>query len=536
MKKVLLSATVVLIVLISPFVSAYVETDGISRRLSTHQFILGQVPIILRNDGYQQLAELISGQNLVQMKFGTMRADQTLWDSREHYMDPVTHGGFIGFKSAGQLAQERFNEAVSYWNSGNRDSAFFELGWAAHLVQDLTVPHHAALTALDYHSEYEQWVLDNQDAHAVVSGGVYNFSAYLPGHYEDESNPFDWVDYNAHFSIDFFQYVNGENGVGDNDYDYAAGELLARAQRTSAGFMLMFLSSVNVAPVADAGGNRPVDQLQPVLFNGHLSSDDMAIVNYSWDFGDGTYGYGIHATHIYDWPGDYSAVLTVRDSFGEEAIDDFFVIVRDSIPPIARAGEDIYAEVGEMVKLDASATSDNVGTALYEWTLDGVVLGSGPALNYVFSEVGVYAIDLKVEDESGNRGEDTVVVAVIDREHPLADGGGNVTLEVGESYDFDASQSTDNREIVHYYWYFGDGAAEAGKTVNHTYDGPGIYVAWLLVRDVSGNFDIDTFYVQVHEEEMVESADLTITVAVLVIAVICFMSFLTIWIHRRKTG
>ncbi len=536
MKKVLPSAIVILIVLISPIVSAYAETDGISRRLSTHQFILSQVPIILRNDGYPQLAELIGGQNLVQMKLGTMRADQTLWDSREHYMDPVAHGGFMGFKSAGQLAQERFSEALNHWNSGNRDNAFFELGWAVHLVQDLTVPHHAALTALDYHSEYEQWVLDNQEAYAVESGGIYNFSSYLPGHFEDESDPFDWVDYNAHFSIDLFQYVNGENGVGDNDYGYAAGELLPRAQRTSAGFMLMFLSSVNAPPVADAGGNRTINQMQPALFSGHLSSDDMAIVNYSWDFGDGSYGYGSDTGHLYTLPGNYSARLTVRDSFGEESIDDFLVIVRDSIPPVARAGEDIYAEVGEMVNLDASATSDNVGIAVYEWTLDGVILGNGPALDYVFSEVGVYAIDLRVEDESGNSGEDTVVVAVIDRELPLADGGGNVILKVGESYDFDASQSTDNGEIVHYCWGFGDGTVETGKAVDHIYERPGIYVAWLLVRDVSGNFDIDTFYVQVHEEEMVGSADLTTTVTVLVIAVICFMSFLTIWIHRRKTG
>jgi phospholipase C len=135
-------------------------------------------------------------------------------------MDPSSHGGYLIFKSAGQLANERFNDAVSHWFAGDRLSAFYDLGWSTHLVQDLTVPHHSYVTALNYHSEYEQWVYDSQDSNAVSSGGIYSFSSYLPGHYESELDPFDWVDYNAHFSIDYFPFVDGQNGQGDNDYNH----------------------------------------------------------------------------------------------------------------------------------------------------------------------------------------------------------------------------------------------------------------------------------------------------------------------------
>lgn len=423
MRKILAVGLAIVFLSLCPVVSSYKESDQIKGGQSTHQFIMKSLPTILRNDGYPHLADFVMMYKN-QMKYGSIMADETIWDSREHYMDPFTHEGFLGFKSAGQLADERFGDAVSNWLAGDMLSAFYDLGWSTHLVQDLTVPHHAARAPLDYHSEYEQWVFDHQHDYLVASGGIYTFPTHMLDHHEDEYDPFDWVDLNAHFSIDYLTYVNGPNGQDNNVYSYATSHLLPRAQRTTAGYVYMFLSTVNSAPVADAGGDKSGKQTESFFFDGSQSTDDMAIANYTWEFGDSIVGYGLDLSHIYSLPGTYGCNLTVRDSFGLEATDKLQVFVQDGIPPTADAGEDANIQEGESVHLDASGSSDNVNIAEYKWILNGAVIGYGPLLEYLFETYGVYIVTLHVKDEAGHEASDSVSVwllGMLPRPAPMPD-------------------------------------------------------------------------------------------------------------------
>jgi len=43
------------------------------------------------------------------------------------------------------------------------------------------------------------------------------------------------------------------------------------------------------------------------------------MLRYSWDFGDGTTGYGINPEHTYTSPGKYKVTLKVTDSMGGES-------------------------------------------------------------------------------------------------------------------------------------------------------------------------------------------------------------------------
>jgi len=55
----------------------------------------------------------------------------------------------------------------------------------------------------------------------------------------------------------------------------------------------------------------------PVFFEGWNSTRRDSIVNYSWDFGDGSHqNYGFNAAHVYETPGTYTARLTVADNAG----------------------------------------------------------------------------------------------------------------------------------------------------------------------------------------------------------------------------
>jgi len=200
---------------------------------ATHQFIFQQARTILQNDGYVSYADFLdsvepsSGLTYSEIMIKGSDENDGLIAAREHYMDPMDHKGllFIWYqKSAGTLCQERFDEAVSQWQSGNYYNAFYNLGWAAHLVQDVCVPHHAWTTYLDWHSEYEDWVNSNRGSFSVNSGGIYSFPSfpdlqcYTPRHYSGvNTSAYDWVDYNAHESIKYFLSVDSYTGTNITD-------------------------------------------------------------------------------------------------------------------------------------------------------------------------------------------------------------------------------------------------------------------------------------------------------------------------------
>ena len=68
-------------------------------------------------------------------------------------------------------------------------------------------------------------------------------------------------------------------------------------------------------PVADLGGPYYGEVRKSIIFNGSDSYDlDGNIVNYTWDFGDGTMGYGVNINHVYVAAGEYAVTLTVTDN------------------------------------------------------------------------------------------------------------------------------------------------------------------------------------------------------------------------------
>lgn len=190
----------------------------------THQFIFEQARKILRNDGYKSIADFLdsidpsSGLTYLEILIKGSDENDRLIAASQHYMDPMDHRGlwFIWYqKSAGTLCQERFNQAILDWQRGDYYNAMYNLGWATHLLQDVSVPHHAWTTYLFGHGKYEGWVDNNKYFFAVDSGGLYSFSSfpdlqfYISKHYSwTDVSAHDWVDYNAHESLKHFLRVN----------------------------------------------------------------------------------------------------------------------------------------------------------------------------------------------------------------------------------------------------------------------------------------------------------------------------------------
>jgi hypothetical protein len=96
-----------------------------------------------------------------------------------------------------------------------------------------------------------------------------------------------------------------------------------------------FLSEIKLdksAPIANAGHDQIVDPGTAATFIASSSTDNMGIISYDWNFGDGSTKTGISVTHSYSSAGIYTVNLTVEDVAGNTALKSVMVTVEVAIP------------------------------------------------------------------------------------------------------------------------------------------------------------------------------------------------------------
>lgn len=262
----------------------------------------------------------------------------------------------------------------------------------------------------------------------------------------------------------------------------------------------------NGMPDANAGADKTAVVNTQVELDGSLSTDDVGIVSYSWNFSDGGSGHTLSGEVQY-WTfgttGAHLVTLTVTDGAGHQSISTCVVNVVPDEPPVANAGPD-QSDVPEdtIVTLNGSASYDDVGITEYNWTI--LELGedlSGISPQYNFTEPGVYHVNLTVTDTIGQHSApDQMVVNVTDTTAPLANAGLDAPVNLGSSAYLNGSLSSDNVGIVNYTWTYSDGAATVtlyGVAVSTVFPALGDYTVTLTVRDAAGLTDSDTVVISV---------------------------------------
>lgn len=236
-------------------------------------------------------------------------------------------------------------------------------------------------------------------------------------------------------------------------------------------------------------GTAPLE----VSFDASQSTDpDDNIVDYSWDFGDGSDpGTGVTTTHTYREKGTYPVTLEVVNTDGRKGTATLTVQVE---PPgiIADLQADRFeGTVPLTVSFDASGSTYEDGQITsYRWDFgDGSPERLGAAtISYRYTDIGIYDATVTVIGADTETAEASIKITV--REVPLKACFESVFTEgpapLTTSFDPGCSTGT----IRSYFWDFGDGSNSTTIKPTHTFTRAGTYEVELEITDTAGAVDL----------------------------------------------
>jgi PKD repeat protein len=156
-----------------------------------------------------------------------------------------------------------------------------------------------------------------------------------------------------------------------------------------------------------------------VTFISESYDADGEIINYTWDFGAGTYVYTENTTYKFDDDGTYVVKLKVTDN-GEASNEIEKEITISNIEPVALFS--MSAEKpreDEKVTFNASESFDQDGTLVnYSWDFDsdGIIDAYGIEVEFRYKDKRDYVATLTVTDDDGDTDDFQLVLTVREKE------------------------------------------------------------------------------------------------------------------------
>jgi len=161
-------------------------------------------------------------------------------------------------------------------------------------------------------------------------------------------------------------------------------------------------------------------ELDEITFDASSSSDpDGSIVNYTWNLGDGSVGYGVVVQHKYSFDGVYNVTLTVWDNDGAWDVMEKNVVVIN-LPPVANFSfTPTQPIVGEVVTFNDSSYDLDGSVRIWRWDFgDGIVIEGSTSdyriVNHSYTKDGIYNVTLTVWDNDYANSSLTKQISVMD--------------------------------------------------------------------------------------------------------------------------
>ena len=246
---------------------------------------------------------------------------------------------------------------------------------------------------------------------------------------------------------------------------------------------------VNELPTANFQSSSPACQNDSIAFTDMSSSPNGPIVQWIWDFSDGTVitidaPANPNISHLFGSSGNYEVFLTVMDS--DSCQNTTSRIVQVTASPIANFSYESACFGYPYLFTDLSSTNGGPDLFSWNWDFDDPPSGANNTSNlqnpsHIFTNPGTYAVSLIVANTVGC--SDTVFIDVVvdslpDIDFTMADD----SICLGEEAQFTGTGSN----ISSWYWDFGDGAGSSNQqNPSYVYASAGTYTVTLTATDVN---------------------------------------------------
>jgi PKD repeat protein len=268
-------------------------------------------------------------------------------------------------------------------------------------------------------------------------------------------------------------------------------------------------ASAHVEPSAGTSGTL-------FHFSSQASSDSGTAPGrllYRWDFdNDGKWEYptdsGFSATqtitHQYNAPGEYAAVMQVRDPMGAIAAETLQVAVFAGVTLEKLHGPD-SALIGQPVTFTCDAGEQHTPITDYAWDCDGDATfeqsGVAGSVQTRYAKAGTYTISCTATNAGGINGTISRTITIVNTATDV-DAGGPYTTAVNDTLALIGSAHDTDNAIVAYLWDFNtdskpDQQSDKSMAASHVFTHQGNYPIAFGVKTDDGVITWDTALVSV---------------------------------------
>ena len=243
----------------------------------------------------------------------------------------------------------------------------------------------------------------------------------------------------------------------------------------------------NLAPIADFSYN-PIDPITSdiVSFNSTSVDLDGIIVNWTWDFNDGTYGYGENISHSFD-NGTFNVVLWVKDDVGSYNVTNKTITVTNPHPSVDFTYVPLNPTTSDTIYFE-DTSSDRKVRSITNWTWD---FGDGnnsylqdPTHSY--ADNGTYTVMLTVTDNNGASNSTSKNITVSNVAPMASFLFSPLNPTTIDHIQFNDTSTDSDGSVVNWSWDFGDGNNSYLQDPTHSYADNGTYIVSLVVMDDDG--------------------------------------------------
>ena len=253
------------------------------------------------------------------------------------------------------------------------------------------------------------------------------------------------------------------------------------------------------APLIDMGIPNSICRNAPFSFQDLSSTTDgSTIINWSWDFGDGSSSTSENGSHTYTSPGgNYPVSLTIETSAGcfKDTMDTLVVL---DTPELSFTSNN--ACQGNNIQFNGGQLTPTT-IATWEWDFDDPSSGanntaSGPNVSHIFNNSDTFEIRLVGTDINGCI--DTVTQSKTILPSPQVDFTFEEICE-GNSVIFQNNTTIESPgSVAGYNWSFGDGTNSGQENPQKPYNTYGDYSINLIVTSDNGCSGQRTKNLKVH--------------------------------------